>query len=81
MAKRKNTKQDETLVDIVDTKENAQDFIESNQSTILGGLVALIVLLGGGFWYTNFYKAPLEKEAAELMRTSQDYFEKDSFSP
>jgi tetratricopeptide (TPR) repeat protein len=80
MAKRKNTKQDETLVDIVDAKESAQDFIESNQSTILGGLLALVLFLGGAFWYTNFYKAPMEKEAAELMRTAQEYFEQDSFS-
>ncbi len=80
MAKRKNTKQDETLVDIVDAKESAQDFVESNQSTILGGLLALVVILGGAFWYTNFYKAPMEKEAAELLRAAQDYFEKDSFS-
>ena len=62
MARRRNKKkQAETLVDIVEKKEQAQDFIDSNQNMIFGVLALGVLLVGGFFAYNQFYKAPKEK--------------------
>ncbi|MCP3930825.1 MAG: tetratricopeptide repeat protein [Bacteroidetes bacterium] len=81
MARRKKkTKKDETLVDIVEAKEQAQDFMESNQNLIFGALFALVLIIGGVFAYNNFFRKPLQKEAVEQMFQAQYQFERDSFA-
>ncbi len=81
MARRRSTsKKDETLVDVVEVKDNAQDFMEKNQNTIFGVLVALVLVVGGVFAYNNFYKAPRQKEAVAQMYQAQVQFERDSFA-
>ena len=42
MARRRNPKKDDTLVDIVEARDNAQDFFEANQKTILMALVGAV---------------------------------------
>ena len=81
MARRRNqNKQDETLVDIVEARENASDFLEHNQSKILIGLLAAVLLIGGYLAYKYMYKAPREIEATETMQQEQYQFERDSFA-
>lgn len=82
MARRKrNQKQaDETLVDIVEVRDSAQNFFDDNQKLIFGALVALVVIVGGFFAYNNFYKKPHQKEAVEQMFRAQEQFERDSFA-
>lgn len=81
MARRKNRKQaDETLVDIVEVRDQAQSFIDRNQKVIFGVLTALVVLVGGYFAYNNFYKKPRQQEAVEQMFRAQEQFERDSFA-
>ena len=48
--------------------------------TILGGLAALILLVGGYIFYNQFVQAPKEKDAATQMVRAQAMFEKDSFA-
>jgi len=71
---------DETLVDIVEAKEVAQDFFERNQSLVLGLLVGGILLLGAYLAYSFGYKAPREAAAMEAMYKAQEQFSKDSFA-
>ena len=71
---------DETLVDIVEVKEVAQDFFEKNQSLILGLIVGGVLLLGGYLAYSFGYKAPKEAAAMEAIYKAQEQFAKDSFS-
>ena len=78
--RRKKKQQEETLVDIVEAKESAQDFIEANQKPIMGALLGLLVIIGGFFAYKYWYKAPREKEAATQMAAAQQQFERDSFA-
>lgn len=73
-------KQEEVLVDIVEARETAQDFMERNQKTIFGVLTALVVLVGGWFGYNNFYKKPRQTKAVEQMYQAQFQFERDSFA-
>ena len=55
--------QEETLVDLVEVRDQAQDFFERNQKYILGGLIALVVIIGGIFVYRNFVQGPKQQAA------------------
>lgn len=78
--RKKNKQQEETLVDIVEVRDNAAGFLETNQKNIMGGLLALIVLVGGFLAYKYMYQAPREKMASSQMFQAQSQFEKDSFA-
>ncbi len=81
MAKRRNKKkQEETLVDLAEKTEQAQDFYSSNQNLILGGLLAAVLLFGGFYAYKNFYKNPRIAEAIQEMSQAERMFERDSFA-
>lgn len=81
MAKRLNKNQDsDTLVDIVEVREQARNFFEDNQKYILGGVLALVLAVGGWFAYRNFYQGPREQEAMTQMSLAQLQFESDSFA-
>ena len=77
---RRSSKNDETLVDIVEVKESAQDFFEHNQSLIIGALAAVVLLVGGYLAYVNFVQKPKIIEASEQIVQAQNQFEKDSFA-
>lgn len=81
MAQRRKTRKEEqeTLVDIVEVKEQAEDFFERNQKPIIGVLGAIALIVGGYFAYKYLYKAPKEKEAAEQIFQAELQFERDSF--
>ena len=81
MARRKSKKkQEETLVDIVEAKESAQDFIEQNQILVFGILAAIVLIVGGIFAFNNFYKKPRNEKAMAQMFQAQFQFERDSFA-
>ncbi len=82
MARRiKNRKKaDETLVDIVEVRDQAQGFFEKNQRLVFGLGVAAILVFGGLLIYKNFYQAPREAEAIDQMNLAQYQFERDSFA-
>lgn len=81
MAQRKRTrrKEQETLVDIVEVKEQAEDFFERYQKPIFGVLGILALIVGGYFAYKYLYIAPREREAAEQIYQAELQFERDSF--
>jgi tetratricopeptide (TPR) repeat protein len=81
MAKRKKKNDStETLVDLVEARDQAQDFFERNQNYILGGLAAIVVVIGGVFFYNNLYIKPKQKEALGQMWKAEEQFFKDSFA-
>lgn len=71
---------EETLVDIVEVKEHAQDFFEKNQTMILGVITGLILLLGGYLGYKYAYQAPREQAGLEAIYKAESQFERDSFA-
>ncbi len=80
-SRRRNPKKtDDTLVDIVEVRDQAQSFMERNQNLVFGLLVAVVVIVGGLFAYNNFYKLPRQQEAVEQMVQAQVQFERDSFA-
>jgi len=82
MATRKNTpgSSDDTIVNIVEASEGAQDFLEKNQNLILGAIAGLAIIVGGYFAYVNLYQQPRQDEAVEQMFQAQFQFEQDSFA-
>jgi tetratricopeptide (TPR) repeat protein len=82
MAKRKkNRKQDdETLVDLVEARDNAQDFMEKYQNLIFGAVAGVVLLVGGYFAYQTFVIAPKDKEAVAQIWKAEQRFQIDSFS-
>ncbi|MFK7810356.1 MAG: tol-pal system YbgF family protein [Saprospiraceae bacterium] len=78
--RKKNKQQEETLVDIVEVKDSAQGFLETNQKNIMGGLLALIVVVGGYLAFKHLYQGPRETEASTQLSQAQLQFEKDSFA-
>lgn len=83
MAKRKvgtvRSTGDETLVDLVEVRKQASNFFEQYQKPIIGGLAAIVLLVGGWLAYKHLYKAPIQQEASEQIWQAQMLFEKDSF--
>lgn len=81
MARRRNKKkQEETLVDLVEAKEQAQDYVNKNSSLIIGAIIAFVVVVGGYFAYQQFVSVPNENNAKAALRFAQDQFARDSFA-
>jgi TolA-binding protein len=72
--------EDDELVNIVEVKEYAEDFVERNQKLIIGILAAIVILVGGYMVNKYLIVAPKEKAAIEAMRQAQTQFAKDSFN-
>ncbi|TAL57613.1 MAG: tetratricopeptide repeat protein [Bacteroidetes bacterium] len=69
---------DEPLVDVQETISKAEHYIEDNIMSLSIIVGAVIVLVGGYFFWTKFYIAPMEEEAQGQMFMAEKYFEKDS---
>lgn len=54
----------------------AEDFIAKNQKVILGGLLAVVVVVVGYFAYDKFIAEPNQQEAAEELFVAQQNFQK-----
>ncbi|GLR16445.1 tetratricopeptide repeat protein [Portibacter lacus] len=81
MARRKSKKeQEETLVDIVDVRDQAVSFYDKHQKTIIGVAVAVAILIGAYLAYQIFYKAPRQKAAQSAMYMAEYQFSRDSFA-
>jgi predicted negative regulator of RcsB-dependent stress response len=59
--------------------DSARDFWGKNSKMITYAVVGLIVVVGGYFAYTKFFKGPAEAKAAEAIWKAEDYFRQDSF--
>ncbi len=59
--------------------ETTQKFWSKNSKLIIGGVVAVALLIGVLVIYQNYFKAPAEAEANEAIWTAQANFKIDSF--
>ena len=82
MARRRKSQkqQEETLIDLVEARDKAQNFFEDNQKIILGVVGGLLLVVGGYFAYRLMYQQPREKEAMAAMYQAEVQFERDSFA-
>lgn len=73
------TDADDTLIDIAEVTHSANDFYHKYQKLITGGVVALVLLVGGYFAFTQLYKGPRNEKAQDLLRTAEQRWLQDSF--
>lgn len=71
---------DDTLVDIVEVRDQGLDFFEKHKNTIIYGALLVAALIAAYFIYQTFVKAPAEKAAMAEMQQAQIQFERDSFN-
>lgn len=71
---------DDEIVNIVEVKEQAQDYFERNKGLVLGLLAALVLLVGGYLVWKYMIIAPKEKAAIEAMYQAETQFARDSFA-
>lgn len=60
--------------------DRAQDFWSKNSKPIVYGLTAVILVVGGFFIYSNYFKDPAEKQANDAIWKAQQLYKVDSFS-
>ena len=59
--------------------EKFEVYFDKNQKLIIGGALAILVIVGGIFFFKNFYLPKKEAKAQVAMFSAQYAFEKDSF--
>ncbi len=77
--KKKNEEVEIGAIETVKT-ESTSNFIEDNQSKILGVLAVLVLLVGAYMAYKYLVKAPKEKEASVQLYKAEAQFAIDSFA-
>lgn len=78
--RRKQKNDEELLVDVNQVAEQAQTYIERNQTTIIAIFAGLLLLIGGYLAYKMLYQAPREKTATEQLYKAEYQFQRDSFA-
>jgi tetratricopeptide (TPR) repeat protein len=76
----KSRKEDEEIINIVEVKDQAQDFFERYSKVISGVFIGLVVVIGAYFFYKYLYMEPREVAAQEAIFTAEQQFTRDSFA-
>lgn len=76
MAEQKN--QNEHL-NVEDALTQSEAFLVKYKNAIIGGVVAVIIIVAGIIMYKNLYAEPREEKAQAALFKGQEYFEQDAF--
>ena len=76
MAEQKN--QNEHL-NVEDAMTQSEAFLIKYKNAIIGGVVAVIIIVAGFIMYKNLYAEPREEKAQAALFKGQEYFEQDAF--
>ena len=76
MAEQKN--QNEHL-NVEDALTQSEAFLIKYKNAIIGGVVAVIIIVAGFIIYKNLYAEPREEKAQAALFKGQEYFEQDAF--
>ena len=76
MAEQKN--QNEHL-NVEDALTQSEAFLIKYKNAIIGGVVAVIIIVAGFIMYKNLYAEPREEKAQAALLKGQEYFEQDAF--
>ena len=76
MAEEKN--QNEHL-NVEDALTQSEAFLIKYKNAIIGGVVAVIIIVAGIIMYKNLYAEPREEKAQAALFKGQEYFEADAF--
>ena len=76
MAEQKN--QNEHL-NVEDALTQSEAFLVKYKNAIIGGVVAVIIIVAGFIMYKNLYTEPREEKAQAALFKGQEYFEQDAY--
>lgn len=76
MAEQKNQN---THLNVEDALTESEAFLIKYKSAIIGGVIALIVVVAGFIMYQHFYAEPREEKAQAALFKGQEYFEQDAY--
>ena len=76
MAEQKN--QNEHL-NVEDALTQSEAFLIKYKNAIIGGVVAVIIIVAGFIMYKNLYAEPREEKAQAALFKGHEYFEQDAF--
>ena len=76
MAEQKN--QNEHL-NVEDALTQSEAFLIKYKNAIIGGVVAVIIIVAGFIMYKNVYAEPREEKAQAALFKGQEYFEQDAY--
>ena len=76
MAEQKN--QNEHL-NVEDALTQSEAFLIKYKNAIIGGVVAVIIIVAGFIMYKNLYAEPREENAQAALFNGEEYFEQDAF--
>lgn len=76
MAEQKN--QNEHL-NVEDALTQSEAFLIKYKDAIIGGVVAVIIIVAGFIMYKNLYAEPREEKAQAALFKGQEYFEQDAY--
>lgn len=74
-----NTKNPENAPIVEESLNSSEAFFLKHKNAIIGGVIAIIVIIGGFIAYKNLYQAPREEKASTIMAKGQDYFNEGQF--
>ena len=76
MAEQKKTNE---ALNVEEALTQSEAFLIKNKKTIIGVVVAIIVIVAGVTMYKNLYAAPREEKAQAALFMGQQYFESNNF--
>lgn len=76
MAEQKNHNEQ---LNVEDALTQSEAFLIKNKKAIIGGIVAVIIIVVGIIMYKNFYVEPREEKAQAALFKGQEYFEMDAY--
>ena len=76
MAEQKKTNE---ALNVEEALTQSEAFLIKNKKTIIGAVVAVIVVVAGVSMYKHFYAAPREEKAQAALFKGQEYFEAGQF--
>ena len=66
-------------MNVEDALTQSEAFLIKNKKAIIGGVVAVIIIVAGVIMYKHLYAEPREEKAQAALFKGQEYFEQDAF--
>lgn len=67
-------KQNPNSVDVEEALSSSEAYIIKNKKTIIGVIIALVIIIGGYALYHNYIAEPKEQKASTMLAKGQEYF-------
>ena len=74
-----NKKNQNEHLNVEDALTQSEAFLIKYKNAIIGGVVAVIIIVAGFIMYKNLYAEPREEKAQAALFKGQEYFEQDAF--